>query len=380
MKIVTGGVTKPQGFKSNGIASGIKRSGKLDLGLITSDVPAVSAAVFTKNSIKAAPLIVSQKNLKNSRAQAIVVNSGNANCFTGQFGLLYAEQTTEVIGNLLGIPKDDVIVASTGIIGRMLPFEKIKNSAKTLVKGLSRQGGSKTAKAILTTDLRTKECAVQIKLGSKTVTIAGCAKGSGMIAPNMATMLGFITTDAAISPKMLKLALKTVTDETFNSITIDGCMSTNDMVVVMANGLAKNKMITTEGRDFKDFCKGLYEVSRDLAKKIVLDGEGATKFIEIHVLGAKTQAQARQIGLAIANSNLVKTAVAGSNPNWGRVAAAVGSVGITNITEKSLRIKFSSFKKKHVLITIQLNLGKAQAIVYTSDLTYEYVKINMEYN
>ena len=380
MKVISGGVTKPKGFKANALAAGIKRSGKLDLALIVSDVPAVAAAVFTKNSVKAAPLLVSQKHLKNSRAQAIVVNSGNANCFTGEFGFIYAQQTTQVIGDLLGIPSDDVIVTSTGIIGRPLPIEKIKNTAPALVEGLNRQGAFKAAQAILTTDLVAKERTVELTIAGKSVVIGGCAKGSGMIAPNMATMLGFITTDVAISPKMLKLALKTVNDQTFNSITIDGCMSTNDMVVILANGLAGNKPITAQGKDFNEFCKGLYEVCCDLAKKIVLDGEGATKFIEINVVGAKTEAQARQIGLAVANSNLVKTAIAGSNPNWGRVAAAVGSLGIHGIDEKNLKINFSSFKKKKVSITTQLSLGKANATVYTSDLTYEYVKINMEYN
>lgn len=381
MKILkNGGVTAPKGFKANGIAAGIKRSGKRDLALIVSDVPANSAAVFTKNSIKAAPLIVSQKHIRNGKARAVVANSGNANCFTGKFGLIYAQRTTEIIGQYLNIPAQDVVVASTGIIGRTLPFKKIRRAAKGLVHGLSIQGAHKAAEAILTTDTKTKTAAVAVTLGGKKVTIGACAKGSGMIAPDMATMLAFITTDAAISTKMLKLALRHASDQTFNSITVDGCMSTNDMVVVMANGLAHNKPIAQAGKDFKLFAQALHYVCLDLAREIVLDGEGATKFIEIQVAGAGNHAQARKVGLAIANSALVKTAAFGSNPNWGRVAAAVGSLGITGVSEDNLKIKFSNFARKDITINATLSLGKGKATVYTCDLSCEYVKINGEYN
>lgn len=380
MKVITGGITKPKGFKASGLSCGIKRSGKLDLGLIVSDVPAVSTSVFTKNSVKAAPLIVSQKHARNSKIQAIVVNSGNANCFTGSFGLIYAQRTTELIGKLLNIPKEDVIVISTGIIGKPLPFKKIQKAAPKLVKKLSVAGSAKIAKSILTTDTKTKEKTITITIGGKKITIAGCAKGSGMIAPNMATMLGFITTDAVISPKMLKAAFKKAIDQSFNRITVDGCMSTNDMVTIMANGLAKNKTISKSGKDFNTFSKALHYVCLDLAKKIVLDGEGATKFIEVNCLGAQNEKQARKVGLAIANSNLVKTAAFGNNPNWGRVAAAVGSLRINKITEKNLQIKFSPFNRKEIHITVDLNIGSAKATVYTSDLSLEYVRINERYN
>ncbi|OGX37375.1 MAG: hypothetical protein A3D87_04620 [Omnitrophica WOR_2 bacterium RIFCSPHIGHO2_02_FULL_50_17] len=381
MKILeSGGVTAPKGFRANGVASGIKRSGKLDLALIVSDIPAVSAAVFTKNSVKAAPLIVSERHIRQNKTQAVIVNSGNANCFTGKFGFVYAEQTTELIGELLNIPKEYVIVSSTGIIGRPLPFQKIRRAAEGLVEGLSAQGSHKAEQAILTTDLKTKSVAVRVTLGSRQVTLGGCAKGSGMIAPDMATMLAFVTTDAAIEASMLKMALKEAADESFNCISVDGCMSTNDMGIVMANGLAQNKTITKKGRDFHAFCEALNYVCLDLAKKIVLDGEGATKFIEIHVIGAKDGHQARTAGLAVANSNLVKTAAFGSNPNWGRVAAAIGSLGIARLTEDNLKVKFSDFAKKDIVITADLNLGKAKAVVYTSDLSYAYVKINGEYN
>lgn len=379
MKNYPGSVTKPKGFKANGLYCGIKRSGKLDLSLIYSEVPAVSAAVFTKNSVKAAPLLVCQKHIQGNITQAIIVNSGNANCFTGNFGLLYAEKTAELVAKLLRIPKTYVLVSSTGIIGKPLPFEKIKEAAAGLIKGLSVKGAVKAAKGILTTDLRTKEIYKTLILGGKRVTIGACAKGSGMTAPNMATMLAFITTDGAINAPMLKKALNNAVDRSFNSISVDGCMSTNDMVAVMANGMARNKMIMKPNKDFKIFSEGLNTVCLDLAKKIVLDGEGATKFIEINIQGGKTHEQARAIGLGIANSNLVKTAAFGSNPNWGRVAAAVGSLGYP-ITEKNLRIKFSPFDKKDIQINVWTNLGKAQATIYTSDLSYEYVKINGEYN
>ena len=381
MKILkNGGVTAPKGFKANGVAAGIKRSGKRDLALIVSEVPAVSAAVYTKNSIKAAPLLVSRKHLRDHKARAIVVNSGNANCFTGKAGMACALRTTEMIGKLLGLPPQKVVVASTGIIGRPLPFGKIQNAAKDLVDGLSVQGAKKAAEAILTTDLKEKTVAVQVNLGGKTVTIGACAKGSGMIAPNMATMLAFITTDAAISAAMLQKALRYANERSFNSITVDGCMSTNDMAVVLANGVAQNKKIVGTGKDFDVFTNALTHVCLDLARKIVIDGEGATKFIDIRISGGKTHAQAQKAGLAIANSILVKTAAFGSNPNWGRVAAAVGSLGIAGVTEDTLKIKFSDFARKDITITVNLNKGRATATVYTCDLSCDYVKINGEYN
>ncbi len=380
MKIIAGGVCAPKGFLANGISAGIKRSGKPDLGLIVSEVPAVTTGVFTVNSIKAAPLLVSMKHIQCGVSRAVLVNSGNANCYTGAFGLKYAQESTVLIADLLGIKKEQVLVTSTGIIGKQLPFNKISESANTLVSGLSLKYGDKFATAIMTTDLKLKEIAVSFKIGSKSVTIGGCAKGSGMIEPNMATMLGFITTDASISLPLLKKALKEATDKSFNSITVDGCMSTNDMVTLQANGLAGNKKISVVGADYKKFVEALIIVCRDLAKKIVLDGEGATKFITIDVAGAANDVQAKKIAKSIANSMLVKTAAFGSNPNWGRVGAAVGSLGIPGINENTMKISFSPFDKKDIEISVQLQLGKAKATVYTCDLSYEYVKINGEYN
>ena len=380
MKIVKGGVTAPKGFLANGVSSGIKRSGKPDLGIIVSEFPAVTAGVFTKNSIKAAPLVVSMKHIKKGVGRAVLVNSGNANCYTGQSGLTHAYDSTKLAAELLGIKTADVLVTSTGIIGKPLAYNKIVSAAPALIKGLSAHGGEKFARAIMTTDLKLKEIAVEVIISGKKVVIGGCGKGSGMIEPNMATMLGFITTDAAISLKMLKLALKRVVDRSFNSITVDGCMSTNDMVTIQANGLAANKTITTEGPDLKKFIGALEYVCIDLAKKIIHDGEWATKFLTIIVKGAGNEIQARKIAKAIANSALVKTAAFGSNPNWGRVGAAVGSLGIGKINEHNMKISFSPFDQKEISITVELELGKASATVYTCDFSYEYVRINGEYN
>lgn len=380
MKVISGGVTAPQGFLANGLSAGIKRSGKPDLGLIVSEAAAVTAGVFTVNSIKAAPLLVSMEHISRGKGYAVLVNSGNANCYTGAQGLTGARRSTETIARLLKISPKDVLVTSTGIIGKPLPFEKIEEAAPALVHGLSHLAGKKFAEAIMTTDLKLKEIAVQVKIGAQTVTIGACAKGSGMIEPNMATMLGFITTDAAISLKMLKAALQKATDKSFNSITVDGCMSTNDMVTIQANGLAGNKTITSAGPDFRKFYEALEHVCIDLSKKIVVDGEGATKFLTINVQGAANEGQAKRIAKAVANSALVKTAAFGSNPNWGRVGAAVGSLGIKGINEKTMKISFSPFDKKEIAVGVKLDLGKARATVYTCDFSYDYVRINGEYN
>lgn len=380
MKTIKGGITAAKGFKANGVSCGIKRSGKLDLSLIVSDKPAVSAGVFTKSSIIAAPLVVSKKHMRSNKTKAIIINSGNANCFTGNFGLIYAQRTTELIGKLLHVKKEYVIVSSTGIIGKPLPYKKIQAAAKGLVSGLNKAGAKKAARGILTTDTKIKEVSVQFTLSGKKITIGGCAKGSGMVAPNMATMLAFVTTDANINAKMLKSALRSATQQSFNRITIDGCMSTNDMATILANGSAGNPVITAKSKGFNAFCDALNFVCLNLAKKMVLDGEGATKFIEIEVKGAKTERQAHQASVTIANSVLVKTAAFGNNPNWGRVAAAVGSLGIKSITETELKIKFSSFQEKYIKIDVDLNIGKQSATVFTSDLSHEYVRINGEYN
>ncbi len=378
MKILKGGVTKPQGFKANGMNCGLKRSGKPDLALIASEVPCTAAGIYTRNSIIAAPLVVTKNHLRNAKAQAVIINSGNANCFTGHLGYVYAQQMAEFTARKLGLSDTDVLVASTGIIGKPLPIKKILTAIPALAEKLSVRNGTLAAQSILTTDTFTKETAVSLSIGGKTVTIGACAKGSGMIEPNMATMLAFITTDAAIKPQSLKAALKNAADISFNSITVDGCMSTNDMCLVLANGLAGNRPISEGQKDFRVFSQALNYICLQLAKMIVKDGEGATKFIEITVTGARDDRMAKTVAMKIANSNLVKTAAFGSNPNWGRVAAAVGSLGLP-LTEQTLKIKFSPFDKKDIRISVDLQLGKHSATVYTSDLSYEYVRINGDY-
>ncbi|MBF0384775.1 MAG: bifunctional glutamate N-acetyltransferase/amino-acid acetyltransferase ArgJ [Candidatus Omnitrophica bacterium] len=382
MKIIKGGVTKPKGFKANGLYCGIKRSGKFDLSLIVSDVTASAAGIFTSNSVKAAPVLVSQKHINKGKARAIFVNSGNANCFTKKEGIKNAYSMAEIASVLLKSKKEEIIVSSTGIIGRQLPIEKIALGARELFKGLGKtpSHANKAALGIMTTDLKPKESAVEFSLNGKIVSIGGCAKGCGMIDPNMATMLAFITTDANISPKLLKKALIEAADMSFNCITIDGCMSTNDMAIVLANGLAGNKKITAAGKDYGIFLNALKAVCFDLAKKLVIDGEGATKFIEVKVKGARTKEQAKKAAKAVANSVLVKTAIFGENPNWGRVAQAIGALGMKNVNDGTLKINFSPFDKKEILIDVDLNNGKESSSAYTCDLSYEYVRINAEYN
>ncbi len=378
MKLLKGGVTSPKGFKANGFWAGIKKSAKPDLGLLFSMAPCQAAAVFTRNSVKAAPIMICMDNVKDGKVQALIANSGNANCFTGEYGYLYAKKTVELIGEHLGIPGKNVFVMSTGMIGRPFPFDKIKEAVPNLVKGLSVSKGAAFARAIMTTDLRDKQVAVRFDIGGKTITIGGCAKGSGMIEPNMATMLAAITTDAAINSRILKLALKEAVDDSFNSITVDGCMSTNDMVSVMANGMAGNRRISSCGADYRTFVEGLRAVCLKLAKDIVYDGEGAERFFEITISGAETRKQAKEIAFKVANSNLVKTADFTDNPNWGRVAAAIGACG-TKASEKTIKINFT-VKKSTIFIHADIGLGRESATVYSCDLTHGYIDINGRYN
>ena len=378
MKVLKGGVTSPKGFKANGFWAGVKKSGKPDLGLIYSTVPCNAAAVFTRNSVKAAPILVCQKNIKGGRAQALIANSGNANCFTGEYGLMYAVKMTELVASQFDIKPELVLVMSTGMIGRPFPYEKFSEAVPKLVKGLGSSKGGSFAKAIMTTDLKDKQIAVCLEIGGRVVTVGGCAKGSGMIEPNMATMLACVTTDAAVSPAMLKAALLDAVDVSFNSITVDGCMSTNDMLSVMANGLAGNTMITSKNADYGLFGEALKVVCIKLAKDIVSDGEGAERFFEITVSGAESPKQAKEVAMKVANSSLVKTADFIDNPNWGRVAAAIGACG-TKASEDTIKIDFA-VKRNNVLIKADIGLGQASATVYTCDLTHGYIDINGRYN
>lgn len=369
----------PAGFKANGIACGLKRSGKLDLALLYSEPPALASAKFTTNSIVAAPLIVSRKHLKSAKSiQAVLVNSGNANCFTGRAGVKDAEASCGYVARELKIAKSSVLVNSTGIIGKKLDLARIKQGIPELISGLSSSGIQKAEKAIMTTDTFAKEVSVSFKIGAKPVRICGIAKGAGMIAPDMATMLCFIMTDAKITKLALDKTLGIAVDKSFNCISVDGCMSTNDTVLVLANGTAGNKIIS-KGKSLRDFSEALDSVCLELARMVVKDAEGATKFIRIDVCQANNFHEARKVALNIANSALFKTAVFGENPNFGRVAAAVGASGI-NIKESQLKIKLGSLKEKHVKLTVSLSRGKASATVYTSDLTPGYIKINAQYN
>lgn len=369
----------PIGFRANGVACGIKKAGKLDLALFYSDVPARAAALFTTNKLEAAPIKVNKRQLKSSRYfRAIIVNSGNANCFTGWRGLNDAEDMIESLSGVLKVKRGSILVNSTGIIGKRLPLLKIKRAIPVLARDLSDCGIKKAKQAIMTTDKFTKEVSAKFNINNRTVTICGIAKGAGMVAPDLATMLCFILTDANITQRALSKGLKVSVDNSFNCITVDGCMSTNDSVMVLANGTAKNKPIDID-KNFNLFFKALKFVCLELAKLIVKDAEGATRFIQIKVRKAKNFQEAKKVALSIANSNLFKTAVYGQNPNFGRIIAAVGASGI-DVREKDLKIKVSPLYKKEIDVEVSLNRGNLNAVVYTSDLTPEYVKINAEYN
>lgn len=392
------GITTPRGFKAAGISCGIKKRNKKDLALIYSEVPARAAALFTTNQIKAAPLKVSAEHIKDEKAQAIVINSGCANAATGKKGIEDAEEMTKIAAEELGIERENVLVASTGTIGTFLPMDKITKGIKEAKVKLSEDGGSNVAEAIMTTDTFPKEVAVELELGNKKVIIGGMAKGAGMISPHLATMLSFITTDVVISGELLKKALKSSIDKSFNMITVDGEESTNDMVVILANGLAGNEEINEENEDFRKFTSGLDEVALKLAKMIVKDGEGATKFIEVEVKNALKWEDAKKITFSIANSLLVKTAIFGEDANWGRIMAAIGNSGVEieeekidiylgnlKLASKGCGIKYSEeeakkiLKGKEIKIIVDLNLGEKSAKVWTCDLTIEYVKINAHY-
>jgi glutamate N-acetyltransferase/amino-acid N-acetyltransferase len=356
-----------------------KKSGKLDLALIYSVLPAKSAGLFTTNKIPAAPVILCRKFLaKKGLFRAIIINSGNANCFTGKKGLEDSLSTASILAKALGVKKESVLVSSTGIIGRRLPVTKIKSGIPALIKKLSGKGIKKAALAIMTTDTFPKGVTARLNIGGRVVTVCGIAKGAGMISPDMATLLVFILTDINLPQGLLRVALKSAVAGSFNCITIDGCMSTNDSAILLANGASKN-IKGANAKDFGLFSKALNRVCLELARMSVRDAEGASKFIEIKVSGAKDFNQAKKAALSIANSNLFKTAVYGEDPNFGRIIAAVGASGI-DVAENNLKVKVSPLKKKDILVNVSLGIGKANAVVYTSDLTPEYIKINAEYN
>ena len=402
MKIINGSVCAAKGFLASGIHCGIRKNRtKKDLALIFSKTPASAAALYTTNLVKGAPLTVTKRHISNGIAKAVICNSGNANTCNAN-GIEIAEQTCEILAKELNIAPDDVIVASTGVIGQVLDITPIENGIPTLVKELSENGNLSAAEAIITTDTVTKEIAVEFEIGGKICRMGGIAKGSGMIHPNMATMLVFITTDTAISPEMLQKALKSDVDKTFNMVSVDGDTSTNDMVAILANGEAKNPEITSDGENFEIFAKALNTITVELCKRIAADGEGATKMLECRVSGAKDESSARAIAKSIICSSLVKTAMFGADANWGRILCAIGyakqdvDVNRVDVSFKSNKgeilvcqngasIDFSEEVAKEILlekeieINVSLGDGDASSTAWGCDLTYDYVKINGDY-
>jgi glutamate N-acetyltransferase/amino-acid N-acetyltransferase len=397
-----GNVVSAKGFKAVGNAVGLKKI-KKDMAIITSDVPAVAAGCFTTNVVKAAPVLWDMAHTDN-KISGIVVNSGNANACTGEQGLKDAEATAEHLAKLVGCTKDNVLVCSTGVIGVPMDMTKVLNGVDITYPLLSDslESGAIAAEAIMTTDTYPKTISVEIELGGKKVTLGGMAKGSGMINPNMATMLCFITTDCAISKEMLDKALKACVVDTFNMITVDGDTSTNDTVLVLANGLAENEEITSEGEDYEKFKEALFAINKDLAMKCVDDGEGATKLMEVTVTGAKTKADARTIAMSVTSSNLFKAALFGEDANWGRVLCAMGYSG-AKFNPMGVTINFRSeggtimlmdngtpiifdeelaakiLKEHKIFVDITLTEGEETATAWGCDLTYDYVKINGDY-
>jgi len=371
----------PEGFLLSGVSSGIKKANRLDLGLIYLQGFAEGVCFFTNNLVKAAPLILNIKKLKKSkgRIKAVIVNSGNANCFTGKRGLRDAENICSNLSRLLGVSSASVLACSTGIIGKRLPTGKILRSLPGLVSELNKDP-SRFASSILTTDTFKKVSSRQIRIKRETVSILGVAKGAGMIYPRLkqATMLVFILCDVNIKRSLLKEASGKAVESSFNSITVDGCTSTNDSVFFLTSKRANGAAIESRDKDFEEFSKALNEVCLDLAKKIIQDAEGSTKFLKIRLRGARTESEAKTAGLSIANSNLFKTAIYGENNNWGRIIAALGQAGIH--AKENITIRTSSLKKNNIEIIVDLKRGRASWTVYTSDLTPEYIKINAHYS
>ncbi|WP_091737039.1 bifunctional glutamate N-acetyltransferase/amino-acid acetyltransferase ArgJ [Marininema mesophilum] len=391
-------ITSPRGFTAAGLHAGIKRKRK-DLGLICCEVPAAAAAVYTTNAFQAAPLMVTQEGMEvEGRMQALLVNSGKANACTGEAGLQDAYQMRESAAVALGLPEHQVGIASTGVIGERIPMGPLTRGVPELIEQLSKEGSDDFCHAILTTDTGIKTVEVRLTIDGKEVRISGAAKGSGMIHPNMATMLAFVTTDAVIEPSVLQGLLREVTDETYNMITVDGDSSTNDMVAVMASGLSNHQPLTREHTDWLVFKDAFTFVSQELARMIARDGEGATRLVEVEVKGASTLEGARQAAKAIVGSSLVKTAVYGADPNWGRILSAVGysgaavnpaqiqvTIGEVIVVDGGQPALYDEELARRALdqplvhIGVDLGLGTASATAWGCDLTYDYVRINASY-
>jgi len=387
----------PKGFLFSTVEAAIKKPGRKDLALIYSQVEANIAGTFTTNNVKAAPVKLDIKKIKSGRAQAIIVNSGNANACTGKKGMEDAIEMTKLVADGLKIKSSLVYVCSTGVIGAPIPMERIRPKISELIGNLSMSTVEDVASVIMTTDTFPKIVQKNVKIGSKTGSVVGICKGAGMICPHMATMLCFIISDIAIHQKTLSKTLNIAVKKTFNRITVDGDMSTNDTVLVMANGMLGNRQITEESKSYTAFKNALYEVILDLSRLIVKDGEGATKFIEIEVKGARNEADAEKAALSVANSNLVKTAMYGNDANWGRIMAALGYSGV-EMKEEKIDIYFGKvrivnrgistgrdreadvvLKRRDIKITIDLHRGKSSANVLTCDLTEDYIRANAAY-
>jgi len=388
-----------KGFQFSAVEAAIKKPGRKDLALIFSEVPAAACAVFTTNAVKAAPVLLSAEHITSGTAQALVVNSGNANACTGEQGMVVARDTVRLVAEKLGISDKTVQVSSTGVIGVQMPTERLLDAIPGLIEGLSSGTLDDVAEAIMTTDTFPKMEARSGQAGGISYTVAGIAKGAGMIMPNMATMLSFIITDASVEPAVLEKAFRRAVDTSFNAITVDGDTSTNDTCLIMANGMAENPVISNGSPEAHDFEQLLNNVLLSLAKQIVKDGEGATKFVEVRLTGAASDADAKRAAMAIANSSLVKTAFFGQDANWGRIFAAVGYSGI-EVDQSRLSLQFDDvcmarngvfaggdaeargtevLRKKEFTVTVDLGLGSGRATVYTSDLSHEYVSINADY-
>jgi len=397
-RIAKGTITTPKGFVASGVHAGIKQN-RPDVSLIMSTQPAVAAATFTRNTAKAWPVLWSMKAMRNRTHRAIIANSGNANCFNGEGGRRAVETTVKALAKAAKIGEKEILISSTGIIGEIFPIKKVLGAISALLETLSKSGGHKAAQGILTTDRVTKEYAVSLKLGKETVRIGGIAKGSGMMNPNMATMLCYLTTDAAIAKPLLAAAVKTAVQESFNRISIDTDTSTNDTVYMLANGMAGNRVISSPGKDYKAFLLALLQVMRYLAKELVKDGEGVKHIAEIHVAGTKNDKDADRIARTLAHSMLFKTMLAGEDPNWGRVVASVGSTGIAfdpnkldisfsgkavlhsgKVIKKNIAAIRKQLAKPETRVDVNLNLGKGEALFLTSDLTTAYVRINSWYH
>lgn len=405
MKQIKGGITVVPGFEAVAAAAQIKYEGRTDMALIYSSVPCVAAGTFTTNVVKAAPVKWDQKIVKQGGAvQAIIVNSGIANACTGEEGMQYCEETAQTAAEVFGIQKEQVLVSSTGVIGKQLPMEKIQAGIHMLAqaKGNDKLCGAEAAEAILTTDTHKKEAAVQLEIGGKTVTIGAMAKGSGMIHPNMCTMLSFLVTDAVIEKEVLQKVLSEDVEETYNMISVDGDTSTNDTVLFLANGLAQNASICPGTEEYKAFAAAVHTVNEQLAKAIAGDGEGATALLEVEVVGAADKEQAKKISKSVVCSNLTKTAVAGHDANWGRILCAMGYAGVSFVPEQvdlflesaagtiqilsdGVALPYSEEKATEILseekvkILADLKLGDGKATAWGCDLTHGYIDINADY-